>query len=199
MQIYLIIPEQSNASLETAYAETMASGHVSAVLIMRGMLDETAYADRVAVLRPIAQREDVAVLLDDQPDAVRSSGADGAHVSGGIKEFNAAISSLKPEFIAGAGDIRSRHEAMLRGEAGADYLMFGALDAAATDEDRGLAEWWSDTFEIPGVLADPLTPIDKMTPFNCEFIALGDNVWLHPEGAVAALELAIKTLGSNAP
>src|SRR5690606_27650706 len=106
----------------------MKTGHVAAVLIRRGELDEETYRSRVERLMGPAQAEDVAVILDDLPEMVRRIGADGVHLTGGIKQFDTALSLVKPEFIAGAGDLRSRHEAMLRGENGADYLMFGNLE-----------------------------------------------------------------------
>lgn len=198
MQIYLVTPEHIDEAFVAGFEAAMATGIVSALLIARNGLSDAAYAELVAKLCPLAQAADVAVLLDNLPDAVRSTGADGAHVDAGITEFTAATKILKPEFIAGAGDLRSRHEAMLRGEQGADYVMFGALDARATAEDRELAEWWGDTFEIPAALADPVTPLDQLDAPGCEFIVLGTNVWTYPEGAAAALEFAARKFGPDA-
>ncbi len=198
VQIYLVTPERLDADFADNFGMAMESGMVSAVLIARHGLSEEDYLARVGQLRPVAQANDVAVLLEDLPGAVRSSETDGAHITGGIGDFGTAAKVLKPEFITGAGDLRSRHEAMLRGEEGADYLMFGPLDALATDEDRELAAWWSETFEIPAALADPLTPVDQLKPVACEFIVLGRNVWSHPDGPIAALTLADRRLGTEA-
>ena len=58
------------------------------------------------------------------PQLAARAGADGAHLTG-IEAFAAALGALKPDRIAGAGGLRSRHDAMLAAEAGADYVMFG--------------------------------------------------------------------------
>ena len=36
--------------------------------------------------------------------------------------------ALKPKYIAGCGGLATRHDAMLAGESGADYVMFGEPD-----------------------------------------------------------------------
>ena len=61
------------------------------------------------------QRRDIALLLDGRSEMVGRAGADGAHITG-IEAFAAALSTLKPDRIAGAGGLRSRHDAMLAGE-----------------------------------------------------------------------------------
>src|ERR1700720_3536698 len=73
----------------------------------------------------ISRTVDVAALLvDGRPDIVARAGADGAHLSGPVA-LKAAVRKLKPNYIAGAGGLRSRHDAMVAAEAGADYVMFG--------------------------------------------------------------------------
>ena len=53
-------------------------------------------------------------------------GADGVHLPGrDMGPLKRALTALKPERIVGAGDVRSRHDAMQAGETGVDYVMFG--------------------------------------------------------------------------
>ncbi len=62
---------------------------------------------------------------------------------------------LKPDRIAGAGGLRSRHDAMLAAKTGADYVMFGearsprawARRRSAPVEER--REWWAELLEMP--------------------------------------------------
>ena len=63
-------------------------------------------------------------MLDGQAEIAARAGADGAHLTG-IEAFMAAVESLKPARIAGCGGLSSRDDAMLAGERGADYVMFG--------------------------------------------------------------------------
>jgi thiamine-phosphate pyrophosphorylase len=98
-------------------------------------------------------------------------GADGLHVSGSVAAVRDAVARLKPDLIVGAGDIRSRHDAMQKGEAGADYILFGPLSGHIDAAQRELAEWWAETMEVPCVLADPsaATPVAS----RCEFKGIG--------------------------
>ena len=79
----------------------------------------------------MVQSKDAALVLDGQAEIAARAGADGAHLTG-IEAFMAAVESLKPARIAGCGGLSSRDDAMLAGEHGADYVMFGEPAAAAT-------------------------------------------------------------------
>ena len=104
--------------------------------------DERTLTNRAKAVATAVQRRDVALLLDGHPELAARAGADGAHLTG-IEALTSAIPTLKPDRIAGAGGLRSRHDAMLAGEAGADYVMFGDPDQqrrpSAFRRDRGAA------------------------------------------------------------
>lgn len=187
VQLLLVTPEQPDADFAETFAAVMQTGHVAAVLLRKAGQDDAEYEKLIERLLPLAQDHDVAVLLDDSPALVRRLGADGVHLTGSIKQFDEHSKMVKPEYIAGAGDIHTRHEAMLRGENGADYVMFGMFDQTPTDQDRELAEWWSEVFEVPATFADLQTPATDLSPPKCEFLVLGDNVWLAHDGAITAL------------
>ena len=92
-------------------------------------------------------------LLDGHAGIAARAGADGAHLTG-IEAFAAALALLKPDRIAGAGGLRSRHDAMLAGETGADYVMFGEPDRRERSRPplRGNEErltWWADCSKCP--------------------------------------------------
>jgi len=189
VQIYLITPAAPADGFAERFESAMATGRVSAVLVRAGDMDADVYAQHAGQLARIAQQHEAALLLDDRPDLVRALGADGTHMTGGKAGFGEAVDSLKPEFIVGAGDITSRHEAMLRGEAGADYLMFGAPDMAPTPDAIELADWWAEMFEVPCVLCDTVSPPDDIRVSDCEFVALGENVWNAEGGPERALDI----------
>ena len=91
---------------------------------------------------------------------------------GGIKAVKEAIAVLKPQMIVGAGDIHSRDDAMLKGEAGVDYILFGPLSGSISDPEREMAQWWAETMEIPSVLSDPEAGPASYDAGDCEFIGL---------------------------
>jgi thiamine-phosphate pyrophosphorylase len=103
---------------------------------------------------------------------VRLLKADGLHVTGGIKAVEEAISALKPDLIVGVGDSRSRHDAMQKGEAGIDYMMFGPLYGPLTEDAREMAIWWAETMDIPAVLSNPEAALEAYDALGCDFIAL---------------------------
>jgi len=148
------------------------------------------------------QRRDVALLLDNRPELVAKAGADGAHLTG-IAALTAALPKLKPERIAGAGGLRSRHDAMLAGEAGADYAMFGEPDARGgrppfhTIEER--LAWWAELIEAPcvGYAASP-QEIRPLVAAGADFVALGDWIWTHPQGPAAVVKTAADSLSEPA-
>src|SRR5919202_1185081 len=93
---------------------------------------------------PAVQAKGVALLLDGHPELVARAGADGAHLTG-IDALTEALDTLKPERIAGAGGLPTRHDAMLAGERGADYLMFGEPGdrRPGVDEITERVAWWA--------------------------------------------------------
>lgn len=196
VQIYLITPKKLPDGFADLFAEALGTDLVSAVLVRGGDDDADAYTERAGMLAEIAGGREAALLLEDRPDLVRALGADGAHMTGGKSSFGEAVELLRPQFIVGAGDLSSRHEAMLRGEAGADYLMFGCPDTAPDQEAIDLADWWAEMFEVPCVLCDTVSPVGELGSTGAEFIALGDNVWKAPEGVANALGTAAGKVGA---
>ena len=114
---------------------------VAAVLVR--LADRRAqqdHADQGAGAR--IQKPGAALLLDGHVELVARAGADGAHVSG-IEPMQDALEQLKPDRIVGVGGLHTRHDSMVAGEAGADYLLFGEPDAEGQQafhrSDRGAA------------------------------------------------------------
>ena len=112
------------------------------------------------------------MLVEGEPGLVRLLGADGLHVPGGVSAVKAAVSALKPDLIVGVGDIRSRDDAMDKGELGVDYILFGPLSGSISAPEREMAQWWAETMEIPSVLSDPEASPANYDAGDCEFIGL---------------------------
>jgi len=172
-EIYLIAPGDADAeALKSALSASLSSHPVAALLVLRGARAERDYRDLVKALLPAAQKAGAAVLVEGEPGLVRLLGADGLHVTGGIGAVKAAIEALKPDFIVGAGDVRSRDDAMRKAEAGVDYILFGPETGPLAPAHRDLAQWWSETMEVPGVLSDPEATPDSFDAGSSEFIGL---------------------------
>jgi thiamine-phosphate pyrophosphorylase len=164
------------------------------LLLVRGTRSEGSYKSLVKAVAPRAQAAGVAVLIEGDPGLVRTLGADGLHVEGDVGEVKTATAALKPDFIVGAGQIASRHDAMSKAELGPDYIFFGPLSGARDPEQREMARWWAEIMEVPSVLSDPAATADTATAEGAEFIALGQSVWTAPEGVTARIEAIAKAL-----
>ncbi|MGJ8527949.1 thiamine phosphate synthase [Maritalea sp.] len=188
-QIFLITPPDIGIEFSSTLKDALADNDVAALLIQRGDRDDADYIEIAQALIPIAQSANCAALLDNMPEAVRKLGADGVHMTGAPETIIQAVKSLKPNAIVGAGGIHTKHDAMTKGELGIDYVFFGHLAAAKSDDEftsEQLANWWAETFEIPAVVFN-LENADMDA--SCEFRAVREQVWTseNPNAAIAAI------------
>ena len=202
-RLYLVTPPLGDpASFLRDLGPALEAGDIAALLLRLEPADERALLNRAKSVAAVVQRRDVALLLDGRPELAARAGADGAHLSG-IEALTAAIGALKPDRIAGAGGLRSRHDAMLAGEAGADYVMFGDPDRRGGRPPlEAITErltWWSDLVEIPCVgYAGSRDEIAPLAQAGADFIALGEWLWMQEQGPAAGVA-AVTALLAQAP
>jgi len=85
-------------------------------------------------LSPICQQAGIAFILNDYPDLVRETGADGAHVGQDDLSVAEARRLGGPEAIIGKST-HSLDQALSAGKESPDYIGFGPLFATATKPD----------------------------------------------------------------
>ena len=107
--------------------------------------------------------------------------------------------SLKPAHIAGCGRLTTRHEAMIAGETGADYVMFGEPDASGRrpsfDAVAERVAWWAELFEIPCVgFATSLDEVRPLASAGADFVAVGNCIFDDERGDAAAVADAARRL-----
>jgi thiamine-phosphate pyrophosphorylase len=190
-RLYLVTPRIADASLfSTQLISALEAEDIAAVMLRLGDGPERALINCAKSLALSVQGEGCALLIEARFDLVARAGADGAHLSG-VVPFADAVGQLKPERIAGAGGLVSRHDAMVVAEQGADYVMFGEPDemgrrpALSAIEER--VAWWAEVFEIPCV--GYAASLDEITPLalaGADFVALGEFVW-RDKDAVASV------------
>lgn len=191
-QIFLIAPVTGNSDeLRGSITEALEAANISALFLPQGERSDAEYEQLAKSVLPIAHANGCALLLDNAPHLTKKIGADGTHITKGIKFVREAIDLLKPDMIVGAGDLNSRDDAMSKGEAGVDYVFFGELSGKATSKAHEDAAWWVETFQVPAVFSDPEATGDDLNSENCEFIALSDAVWAAPEGPGKALSTLV--------
>src|SRR6185312_4674866 len=198
-RLYLVTPSiEDAAAFANLMAAAVAAGDVAAVLLRLADADERSLINRAKALCPVVQGKDAALLIEGRADLVARAGCDGAHLTG-IDAFNDALETLKPERIAGAGGLASRHDAMTVAEAGADYVMFGEPDAdgarAAFAQIEERIAWWAEVFELPCVgYAAALEEVGALVAAGADFVALGDWLWREPQHVAAQIAAATQQL-----
>jgi thiamine-phosphate pyrophosphorylase len=144
-------------------------------------------------LRPIVQGAGTAFILNDRPDLAAELGCDGVHIGQDDTPY-AEARRLLPKGIVGVTCHDSRHLAMEAGEAGADYVAFGAFfptatKAPKTQADLELLRWWAETMVVPVVAIGGITVQNApaLIEAGADFLAVAAGVWEHPGGAQAAV------------
>ena len=199
-RLYLATPLIDDPSpLIAGLPDLLAGADVAAVLLRFASMNERDMTACIASLAPPIQGAGAALLLDGHVGLVARSGADGAHLTG-LAEFEQARPSLKPDRIAGVGGLSSRHDSMLAGEGGADYVLFGEPDATgrrpSMDAVIERLDWWAELFEPPCVAyAGSREEAQQFALAGADFILAGDMIWADsrgPAAALAALDGAIR-------
>ncbi len=206
-RLYLVTPPSIDlATFPDTLAAALDAGDVAALQLRLKDLPDDALRRAIDVLRPVAQARGVAVLVNDRPDLAASQGCDGAHVGQTDMPIAAARKILGDKTL-GATCHNSRDLACAAGEAGADYVAFGAFFPTATKEaptraDPEVLRWWSEIAELPCVAIGGITAANcaPLVVAGADFLAVVGAVWRHPDGpgaGVRAMTAAIRAAGEG--
>jgi thiamine-phosphate pyrophosphorylase len=151
-------------------------------------------ATAIETLMPIAHKHEVAFILNDDPDRAAKYDCDGVHVGQDDMTAHDARKVIGDDKILGVTCHDSKHLAMEAGEAGADYVAFGAFydtqtKQAKTQASPDILTFWQEFVELPCVAIGGITP-DNAAPLaeaGADFIAASAGVWHHADGAAAAI------------
>lgn len=203
-RLYLVTPVAVDiASLKLDLLAALDAAEIMAVLLRLPDEDDRSLINRIKALAPTVQKAGAALLLDGHPELVARSGADGAHLRS-VTEFEEAVDALKPDRIAGAGGLGTRHDAMVVAERGADYVMFGEPnESGVRPQLSAITErlaWWSEVFEAPCVgYAASLDEIEPLVKSGADFVAFGDFVFADPRGVASAVADVASRLATIEP
>lgn len=201
-QLYLISPLDVGGDFPDRLDRALAAGKglVTAFQFRVKGHDQHAAARLAAPLQEICAAHDVGFVVNDDVALARRLKADGVHLGQGDGDLREAREELGHDVQIGVTCHDSRHLAMEAGEAGADYVAFGAFfpsSTKASDHRPGLdvLRWWSNLFEIPCVAIGGITP-DNCRPLveaGADFLAVSHAVWGGDE--VAAVQAFRKAMG----
>ena len=106
-------------------------GGATLVQLREKELDEAAFLQEAIDLTKLCHRYGVPLLINDNIDIARRSGADGVHVGQSDMEAAAVRSILGSEMVVGV-TAKTVEQAQRAQDAGADYLGSGAVFGSAT-------------------------------------------------------------------
>jgi thiamine-phosphate pyrophosphorylase len=190
-RLYLATPAlEDTTALASSLPPLLTEFDIAALLLRLATADERTLIARIKTLAGPVQAASTALLVDQHANLVARAGADGAHVDG-LQEMEEAA-SLKPQRILGVGQLHTRHDAMIAGEHGADYVLFGEPDSRGERPSPEAIferlQWWAELFEPPCVgYAATLEEATLFAGSGADFIMVADFVWSDPRGPKAAL------------
>src|SRR5919112_481936 len=193
-QLYLISPLEVGGGFPALLERALGGGSVAAFQYRVKGLDQHEAARLAEPLQRICEAREVAFIVNDDMGLAKRLGADGVHLGQSDGDPRDARALLGPSAQIGVTCHDSRHLAMEAGEAGADYVAFGAFYPTATKEsshrpDPSMLGWWSRLFEIPCVAIGGITPANArvLVEAGADFLAVCGAVWDHPEGEAEAV------------
>ena len=205
-KLYLISPHEVGGAFPDRLRAATAAGSVAAFQLRVKNVDEHELARLAEPLQRICDDNAVAFIVNDSVSLTKRLGADGVHLGQQDGDVRDARAELGQGAQIGVTCHDSRHLAMDAGEAGADYVAFGAFYPTTTKPSDyrpqpSILSWWSSIFEIPCVAIGGITPSNArpLIEAGADFLAVCQAVWSadDPAVAVAAFDdvLAIKRNG----
>ena len=204
-QLYLISPLDVGGDFPNRLTEALDAGPVAAFQFRAKGLEPHEAARLAEPLQAICAARDVAFIVNDDVALAKRLGADGVHMGQDDGDPREARRELGPNAQIGVTCHASRHMAMEAGEAGADYVAFGAFYPTTTktvehQAEPEILEWWQGMFELPCVAIGGITVENAraLVDAGADFLAVSGGVWAHPDGPAAAV-LAFSALLKDQP
>ncbi|MBY0301607.1 MULTISPECIES: thiamine phosphate synthase [Sphingomonas] len=197
-QLYVVSPLDVSGGFPDRLARALDAGPVAAFQFRVKDLDQHSAARLAEPLQRICADREVAFIVNDSVSLAKRLGADGVHLGQDDGDAREARGVLGPEVQIGVTCHDSRHLAMEAGEAGADYVAFGAFYPTTTKAVRHRPEpvilsWWSALFELPSVAIGGITPGNAapLVAAGADFIAASHAIWGGDEAAAVKAFAAV--------
>ncbi len=193
-QLYLISPPAIDAGFAEILRVAADGGAIAAFQLRLKGIDDHAIAKLAEPVQKLCADLDISFLVNDSIAMAKRLGADGVHLGQSDGDPREARDVLGRDAQIGVTCHNSRHLAMEAGEAGADYVAFGAMFQSGTKEaklfaDTDIVNWWSLISPIPCVAIGGITPnnVRPVIEAGADFIAVSGAVWTASEGPTEAV------------
>lgn len=183
-KLYLISPQEVGGTFPDRLRAALEPGLTAAFQLRVKEIADDELARLAEPLQRVCADADVAFIVNDSMALAKRLGADGVHLGQSDGDVPEARALLGPSAQIGKTCHDSRHLAMDAGEAGADYVAFGAFHPTTTKPsnyrpDPSILTWWSAVFEIPCVAIGGITPANAkpLVDAGADFLAVCQAVW----------------------
>ena len=199
-KLYVISPQEVGGAFPDRLKAALEPGLAAAFQLRVKDVGEHDVARLAEPLQRICADADVAFIVNDSMALAKRLGADGVHLGQQDGDVREARALLGPSAQIGKTCHDSRHLAMEAGEAGADYVAFGAFHRTNTKPSvyrpqPPILSWWASVFEIPCVAIGGITAANArpLVKAGADFLAVCQAVWSadDPVAAVAAFETVL--------
>jgi thiamine-phosphate pyrophosphorylase len=183
-KLYLISPQEVGGGFPDRLKAALEPGIAAAFQLRVKDVAEHDLARLAEPLQRICDDANIAFIVNDSMALAKRLGADGVHLGQSDGDIREARALLGPSAQIGKTCHDSRHLAMEAGEAGADYVAFGAFYPTTTKPSNyrpqpPILSWWATLFEVPCVAIGGITP-DNARPLveaGADFLAVCQAVW----------------------
>ena len=196
-KLYLISPQEVGGAFADRLKAALQPGIAAAFQLRVKDVGEHELARLAEPLQRVCADANVAFIVNDSMALAKRIGADGVHLGQSDGDVREARALLGPSAQIGKTCHDSRHLAMEAGEAGADYVAFGAFYPTTTKPsdyrpEPSILSWWSTLFEIPCVAIGGITPENAkpLVDAGADFVAVCQAVWGMDDPAAAVSAFA---------
>jgi len=203
-QLYLVSPLDVGGDFPDRLRAALEGGPVAAFQFRVKDTDQHTAARLAEPLLAICQAHDCAFIVNDSVALAKRLGADGVHLGQGDGDPREARELLGKDAQIGVTCHNSRHLALEAGEAGADYVAFGAFFPSTTKDakvraDPEILTWWTSMMEPPCVAIGGITIANApvIIEAGTDFLAVSGGVWNHADGPQSAVREFLALMGND--
>lgn len=195
-ELYLITPPRIDDldGFASTLDDVLATGNVACLQLRLKDTTDDVIREAAAALIPVCHKHEVAFILNDRADLAAEVNADGVHIGQHDGDVQTVRTLLGHDKDIGVTCHDSRHLAYEAGEAGADYVAFGAFFPTTTKEtefqpELELLTAWDEVTEIPCVAIGGITVENcrEVAQAGAHFVAVSSGVWDYAGGPVKAV------------
>lgn len=194
-RLYLISPEVFELkTFSHTLSKVLTAGDISYVQLRMKNAEDNVICRATRELHPICRDHGVPLLLNDRPDLIEKTGADGVHIGQEDASIKSARKFIGPGSVLGVTCHDSLALAEIAANAGADYVAFGSFYTTATKVPKTfpppeLLTLWKSQSNLPSVAIGGINPSNcaPLVTAGANHVAAISSVWNNPSGPAEAV------------